>query len=111
MTDRTMGGQRLRTYITQKTTAIFNASAEERRKRTASLEQIAQETINQTFLEDDPSVSEWFRDLVPSSADVGEYVSELFPSAKWLRRYNLQWLMGDLIAGMFLKIIRYERYS
>jgi sodium-independent sulfate anion transporter 11 len=97
-----MSGQNVKTYITQKTTAVFNASAEERRKRTASLERIARETINQTYLEDDPSVAEWFRDLMPSSADVGEYVSELFPSAKWLQRYNLHWLLGDLTAGMFL---------
>jgi sodium-independent sulfate anion transporter 11 len=98
-----MSGQKLKTYMAQKTTAVFNASAEERRKRRASLERIAQETINSTYIEDDPSVAEWFRDMVPSSAEVGEYVSELFPSTKWMRRYNLHWLMGDLTAGMHSK--------
>jgi hypothetical protein len=94
-----MSGGRLNTYITHKASALFKSSSEGRRKHTASLEQLARETINQTYLEDDPSVAEWFRDLVPSSAGVAEYVSELFPSAQWMRRYNLHWLMGDMIAG------------
>lgn len=86
-------------YLNRKAKSFFDTTTEERRKQTASLEQIARETINQTYHEDDPSVAEWFRDLIPSSAGVAEYVSELFPSAHWVRRYNVQWLIGDLIAG------------
>lgn len=94
-----MSESKLKMYLSKKATAVFSASSEERRKHTASLEQIARETINQTYQEDDPSVSEWFRGLVPSSAGVAEYVSELFPSAQWVRRYNVHWLVGDVIAG------------
>jgi sodium-independent sulfate anion transporter 11 len=86
-------------YVKNKATAVFNSSSGENQKRTASLEQIARETINQTYYEDDPSVAEWFQGLVPSSAGIAEYVSELFPSAQWVRRYNLHWLGGDIIAG------------
>jgi sodium-independent sulfate anion transporter 11 len=99
-----MRGSKLGAYAKNKATAFFDSSSEESRKRTASLEQIARETINSTYHEDDPSVAEWFQGLVPSSADVAEYVSELFPSAQWIRRYNLHWLGGDIIAGTFLEI-------
>jgi sodium-independent sulfate anion transporter 11 len=83
----------------------FNTSSDQRRKTTTSLEQIARETINQTYCEDDPSVAEWFRDLVPSSAGVAEYVSEVFPAARWVRRYNARWLVGDLVAGITVGLV------
>jgi sodium-independent sulfate anion transporter 11 len=94
-----MSGSKATAYLNHKARSFFDTASDERRKQTASLEQIARETINQTYHEDDPSVAEWFRELVPSSAGVAQYVSELFPSAQWVRRYNLQWFIGDLIAG------------
>lgn len=94
-----MSGSKAKAYFNEKRRSFFDTTSEERRKQTASLEQIARETINQTYHEDDPSVAEWFKDLVPSSAGVAEYVRELFPSAQWVRRYNVSWLAGDLIAG------------
>jgi sodium-independent sulfate anion transporter 11 len=96
-----MSAAKVRTYLGHKANALFHSSPEEqeRHKQTASLEQIARETINSTYHEDDPSVAEWFQGLVPSSAGVAEYVSELFPSAQWVRRYNIHWLTGDLVAG------------
>lgn len=62
-------------------------------------QKIAQDTIGDTFLEDDPSVAEWFQDLVPTGSDIAVYFHNLFPSAVWIRRYNLHWLLGDAIAG------------
>jgi sodium-independent sulfate anion transporter 11 len=85
-------GNRIQTYLGGKIRNTFDASSEKRGERTAS--------INQTYIEDDPSVAEWARGLVPSSTGVAEYVSELFPSARWMRRYNLHWLAGDMVAGM-----------
>lgn len=96
-----MGVGKLRTYVSGKAAAYFNDTSDQQRKQATSLEQIARETINQTYHEDDPSVAEWFRGLVPSSAGVAEYMSELFPSARWVRRYNVHWLVGDLIAGTY----------
>jgi sodium-independent sulfate anion transporter 11 len=106
-----MSRNQLRTYLSHKAGTYFNASAQERRNQTAFLEQIARETINQTYHEDDPSVAEWFRDLVPSSAGVAEYVSDLFPSAQWVRRYNMHWLMGDVIAGTILAAYAASTYG
>lgn len=98
-----MSGNKLKIYLSEKATNAFSTSSytKRRQRKTASLEQIARETINQTYCEEDPSVTEWFQGLVPSSSGVAEYVSELFPSAQWVRRYNLHWLAGDLIAGTF----------
>lgn len=64
-----------------------------------TLLRVAKDTIGETFIEEDPTVAEWFRGLVPSQADVAQYVRNLFPSASWGRRYNLHWLLGDAIAG------------
>ncbi|KAH8724846.1 sulfate permease-like protein, partial [Phaeosphaeriaceae sp. PMI808] len=100
-----MDGGKMKTYLAKKARSVFAVSSEEHRRHRVSLEQIARETINQTYQEDDPSVSEWFRDLVPSSAGVAEYVTELFPSAQWVRRYNVHWLMGDVIAGVTVGLV------
>lgn len=97
-----MSGSKIAKFLSTK---VFHASSEDRHRQTKSLEQIARETIGETYLEEDPSVAEWFRGLVPSSRGVAEYVRELFPSARWMRRYNLHWLLGDAIAGKNPNII------
>lgn len=96
-----MSGSKLRAFLSSTTTKVLPTLSPDRSKQTASFEQIARETICESFLEEDPSVAEWFRDLVPSSQGVAEYVSELFPCRKWLGRYNVQWLMGDAVAGTY----------
>ncbi|RMZ70599.1 sulfate permease 2 [Pyrenophora seminiperda CCB06] len=66
---------------------------------------IAHDTIGEAYLEEDPSVLEWFRDLVPTLQDVTGYVRELFPSARWIPRYNVHWLAGDAIAGITVGLV------
>ncbi|KAL5117849.1 hypothetical protein ACEQ8H_004167 [Pleosporales sp. CAS-2024a] len=100
-----MDASKLNVYLTQKAKSFLDTTSEERREQVVSLEQLARETINQTYHEEDPSVAEWFRDLVPSSAAIAEYVSELFPSVHWIQRYNLSWLVGDLIAGITVGLV------
>lgn len=82
--------------------------SEDRSAQTATLTDIANETIGESFIEEDPSVAEWFRSFVPTSSAVAEYIREVFPSARWIRRYNLHWLVGDAIAG---KCSRYYELS
>ncbi|KAJ4350761.1 hypothetical protein N0V95_004438 [Ascochyta clinopodiicola] len=53
-----------------------------------------------TYVEEEPTAAEWFREVLPSGAELGEYVYSLFPFVHWIGRYNLQWLIGDLIAGI-----------
>lgn len=52
-----------------------------------------------TYVEEEPTVLEWFQSIVPSGSDVLHYVKSLFPFLSWIDRYNLQWLYGDLVAG------------
>lgn len=51
------------------------------------------------YVEDEPRVTAWVQEQIPSGREVGEYVSSLFPFTHWITRYNVQWLIGDLIAG------------
>jgi hypothetical protein len=36
---------------------------------------------------------------------IQEYVISLFPIATWIHRYNLQWLIRDVIAGVTVGIV------
>ncbi|KAF2234963.1 putative sulfate transporter [Viridothelium virens] len=52
------------------------------------------------YVEQEPTVAEWFRDHLPSGQQFLQYCRSLFPFTTWIHRYNLQWLIGDLIAGI-----------
>lgn len=51
------------------------------------------------YLEGEPTVAGWLRECVPTREGAIGYVRDLFPSARWVPRYNLSWLFGDAIAG------------
>ena len=53
-----------------------------------------------SYIEDEPSVKDWLRETAPGKKDAIRFVSRIFPFVHWLPRYNLQWLIGDLIAGI-----------
>ncbi|THY36276.1 sulfate permease [Aureobasidium pullulans] len=53
-----------------------------------------------TFVEAEPTVYEWFSEITPSRSDMMNYTRNLFPFTRWIGRYNLQWLAGDLVAGI-----------
>lgn len=53
-----------------------------------------------SYVEDEPSAAEWIREITPTGRQIGQYFYNLFPFLKWIFRYNLQWLMGDLVAGI-----------
>ncbi|KAL2165499.1 hypothetical protein VTH06DRAFT_799 [Thermothelomyces fergusii] len=55
---------------------------------------------DQTFVEEPPRVLEYLNELVPSGKEVYDYILSLFPFLSWIGRYNLQWLIGDLVAGI-----------
>jgi solute carrier family 26 (sodium-independent sulfate anion transporter), member 11 len=52
-----------------------------------------------SFIEREPTSGEWIRDRLPSAHDLVEYTRSLFPFTYWIGRYNLQWFLGDLVAG------------
>lgn len=53
-----------------------------------------------SFVEQEPTSWGWVKQTVPSRADLVAYVRSLFPFTFWITRYNVQWLIGDLIAGI-----------
>ncbi|PFH60991.1 hypothetical protein XA68_18464 [Ophiocordyceps unilateralis] len=58
-----------------------------------------------TYMEEEPTVAEWFGQLAPTWAGTAAYLVDLFPSASWIRRYNVRWLAGDLIAGITIGLV------
>ncbi|EXJ82455.1 SulP family sulfate permease [Capronia epimyces CBS 606.96] len=54
----------------------------------------------ETYVEEEPRTIDWIRDITPSRSDVLTYFRNLFPFTRWILRYNLQWLIGDLVAGI-----------
>ena len=52
-----------------------------------------------TFVEQAPTTTEWFRETLPNNQELREYTWSLFPFLHWITHYNLQWLIGDLVAG------------
>lgn len=57
------------------------------------------------YLESEPTVSEWFRGLKPTSHGGARYIRGLFPPAAWITRYNLRWLLADCIAGLTIGFV------
>jgi sodium-independent sulfate anion transporter 11 len=53
-----------------------------------------------SYVEPEPHVGEWIKENIPTGRDVGHYLYSLFPFLHWITRYNLQWLIGDLVAGI-----------
>ncbi|KAI2602012.1 putative sulfate permease [Hypoxylon sp. NC1633] len=53
-----------------------------------------------SFVEQQPTSAEWLADIVPSGQDIVNYFRSLFPFLTWIGFYNLQWLIGDLVAGI-----------
>ncbi|KAF2858706.1 SulP family sulfate permease [Piedraia hortae CBS 480.64] len=52
------------------------------------------------YIEGEPTTAEWIRSITPSGRQCLRYFHDLFPFTRWLPRYNLQWLAGDLVAGI-----------
>lgn len=52
------------------------------------------------YVEEEPTAREWLQEIIPSSREFAEYIYSLFPFVHWISRYNVQWLLGDLVAGM-----------
>ncbi|KAF2451560.1 sulfate permease [Karstenula rhodostoma CBS 690.94] len=97
-----MAARRIGDYV-QTNILHVDYAAQEQEKRV--LQKIAHDTIDDIFSEEDPTVTEWFRDLVPTASGVADYFHDLFPSASWIRRYNLHWLLGDTIAGVTVGLV------
>ena len=54
-----------------------------------------------TYVEQEPTAIEWLHEVTPTGQDIVTYIVHLFPFLQWITRYNVQWLLGDLVAGWF----------
>ncbi|KND90233.1 Sulfate permease 2 [Tolypocladium ophioglossoides CBS 100239] len=63
-------------------------------------ESILSMQTSDSFVEGPPTTAEWLHGQVPSGGAVAEYARSLFPFLSWIGHYNLQWLAGDVVAGM-----------
>lgn len=57
------------------------------------------------YIEHDPTVGEWLREVTPSGKQSIDYLSSLFPFSRWIFSYNLRWLVGDMIAGITVGLV------
>jgi sodium-independent sulfate anion transporter 11 len=57
-----------------------------------------------TYVEEEPTAVEWVTETLPSAQDLAAYARSLFPFLSWIGFYNLQWLLGDLVAGEYLTL-------
>lgn len=57
------------------------------------------------YLEQEPTVGEFLRELAPTRDGAAHYLTTLFPSFSWIRRYCLRWLLGDFIAGLTIGLV------
>lgn len=53
------------------------------------------------YLEREPTIAEFFEELMPTWQGVGAYLYNLLPFLQWIGKYNVTWLVGDLIAGNY----------
>ncbi|EQL00216.1 sulfate permease [Ophiocordyceps sinensis CO18] len=58
-----------------------------------------------SFVQGPPTTSEWLRGQLPSPDAAARYTRSLFPVLSWIHHYNLQWLAGDVVAGMTIGAI------
>lgn len=63
-------------------------------------ESIASAHHANNYVDHEPSAAEWIKEQVPNGRDVAQFARSLFPFIDWLPRYNTQWLIGDLVAGI-----------
>jgi len=60
----------------------------------------------ETYYEPEPTTAEWLREVTPNKREIGQYFYSLFPFVHWITRYNMTWLAGDLVAGLYLPASR-----
>lgn len=69
---------------------------------------VSSEQSAHTFVESPPLVLDYLAGLLPSGTELYDYVVSLFPFLSWIGHYNLQWLIGDLVAGKELSFRGYK---
>jgi sodium-independent sulfate anion transporter 11 len=61
---------------------------------------VAEANSPHAYVDPDPTTGEWIAAHTPTRQQVGRYFYNIFPFIHWIGYYNVQWLIGDLVAGM-----------
>lgn len=62
------------------------------------------------YVEEEPTSLGWILDTVPTGQQLIDWFISLFPFTTWIGRYNLQWFVGDLVAGKFIRLLKSVEY-
>ncbi|KAM0333555.1 hypothetical protein ACHAQA_002220 [Verticillium albo-atrum] len=96
----------LKTIVHNVTNKVLHIDPSEPKSTQATeLNARAQQTLGSVYLEDEPTVQQWLKSLLPSKQGAAKYVRDLFPCAGWAPRYNVRWLMGDVVAGTTVGLV------
>ncbi|KAM0443628.1 hypothetical protein ACHAQK_003275 [Fusarium lateritium] len=83
---------------------ILGIKLDEQKKRsqsdTTSSASVTSIQSSGSFYETEPTSAEWLKEQIPSRKELATYGASLFPFSTWISHYNLQWLAGDLVAGI-----------
>lgn len=63
-------------------------------------ESVLSNSTTNSFVENEPTSGEWLRETLPAPRDLVHWAYHLFPFVHWIDRYNVNWLIGDLVAGL-----------
>jgi solute carrier family 26 (sodium-independent sulfate anion transporter), member 11 len=74
-------------------------SPEHERDRVTRGESFISVDSSESFVEEAPTSIEYLQEFIPTGKQVVDYIVSLFPFISWIGFYNLQWLIGDLVAG------------
>lgn len=61
-----------------------------------------------SYVEEEPRSIQWLEEVIPTGHEVVNYFRNLLPFTKWITKYNLQWFIGDLVAGMSSSLIHQD---
>lgn len=89
------------TFVGEKILRIpISESNESQHDRVTRGESIAEANHADPYIDHEPSATEWVKSLIPDRKGMLDFGKSLFPFTEWLPRYNLTWLIGDLVAGI-----------
>ncbi|CZR70174.1 related to sulfate permease II [Phialocephala subalpina] len=79
---------------------VFHVGPDAGLNEKALLEKDAKSAIVAPYVEEEPSIKQWFLGMRPTRSGASNYIRSIFPFTTWITRYNLTWLLGDGSAGL-----------
>ncbi|KAG4434587.1 hypothetical protein IFR05_009943 [Cadophora sp. M221] len=97
-----MGLYRLATTVRKR---VFHVEPNAGLNEKLLLEKDAKSAIVAPYVEEEPSIKQWFMSMRPTRSYAFYYIRSIFPFTTWITRYNLSWMLGDGIAGLTVGLV------